>query len=737
MLLSTKLRTGAALMAWLLPAVVAAADVMADAGRLPALGIAEGSDIVVTATKANIIAPVTASLETTQPQAIVSRSFIEDSVPATADFNVIALISPSVSNFGNNNGVGLSESKAQIRGFQDGEFNITYDGVPFGDQNDPSHHSNTFFPSNTIETLIVDRGPGNAADLGIATFGGSINLFSRETRPGFGGEAKALYGSYNTYLLRGLVQSGKIDSLGGSEFLITGQYGHSDGKLTYERYNAVNVFFKGVVPLGPDARLTLIATYNDNHFNQPDNDGATLAQVALFGKSFSLTIDPSTQNYFKYNTTHKTTDFEIVRLDVDLTSHVSFDNRAYTYYYDNETLSGNDVTLFGDPVASLKGNVVTLAPGAKPIAGVPGYTKSNKYRVYGDIAKLHYDFGFGTLTFGGWLERSDTFRQQTDVNLTTGAFDYREKAVTSPSGVVTPQYIRFNQNSAVNHDEEFAELEIRPFDGLKITPGIKRVSFERRIVAAYNQTTRYAQNVANTYDATLPFATVNYAVTRNTAVYGQFAKGFLIPPLSQLYIPNPSFSPTSPQKSTNYQAGAVYHGSHLSLDADYYYIDFSNKFVSVLSPQPGVGSVFVNVGGAIYKGVEGEITYALDNGIAVFANASRNYAKTNNPGAPHTQISNAPAWTAAGGVLYKHGPIKFSLIDKVTGVQYGAEGELLKTRISPYNTAILAASYQIGPVRAGVEVSDLFGSTKTVHISGNQYFFQPGRAVQGEITVTF
>lgn len=734
MTIKTTLRAGAALMAMLAVPVLAAAPEDAR----PATGIAEGSDIVVTATRANIIAPVTASLTTIEPQAIVSRSFIEDSLPATADFNVIALISPSVSTFGNNNGIGLSESKAQIRGFQDGEYNITYDEVPFGDQNDPSHHSNTFFPSNTIETLVVERGPGKASNLGISTFGGSFNLFSRETRPDFGAEFKGTYGSYNTYLLRGLVNSGAIKSLGGAEFLATGQYGHSEGRLTGERYKAVNGFVKGVVPLGPDAKLTFIATYNDNHFNQPDNDGATLAQVALFGKNFSLNNDPNTQNYTAYNTTHKTTDFEIVKLEVNLSPHVSFDNRAYTYYYDNETLSGNDVTVFGDPVASAKANVVTLAPGAKPVFGVPGYTKSNKYRVWGDIAKLHYDFGFGTLVFGGWLERSDTFRQQTDVNLLSGAFDYREKAVTSPlTKEVTPQYVRFNQNSSVTHDEEFAEVDIRPIPGLTITPGVKRVSFERSIRAAYNQTTRYAQNVANTYSATLPYATINYAPVENFAVYGQYAKGFLIPPLSQLYIPNPSFSPASPQKSTNYQAGAVYHGSHLSLDADYYYIDFANKFLAFLSPTPGIGTVFGNIGGAVYKGVEGEVTYALDNGLAVFGNASRNYAKTNNPGAPHTQISKAPAWTAAGGVLYKHGPVRFSLIDKVTGVQYGAEGEPAAFRISPYNTAIVATSYQYRNFRLGIEVTDLFDTTKVVNISNTQYFFQPGRAVTGEITVNF
>ena len=114
---------------------VAHADTAAgtESSETPTSGIAEGSDIVVTATRPNEIAPATSSLEARQPQSIVSRSLIEDSLPATADFNQIALITPSVSNFGGNNGIGLGESKAQIRGFQDGEYNITYDGIPFGD----------------------------------------------------------------------------------------------------------------------------------------------------------------------------------------------------------------------------------------------------------------------------------------------------------------------------------------------------------------------------------------------------------------------------------------------------------------------------------------------------------------------------------------------------------------------------------------------------------------------------
>jgi iron complex outermembrane receptor protein len=719
-------------------------------------GIAEGSDIVVTATRPNEIAPVTASLQATQPQSIVSRSFIEDSLPATADFNQIALISPSVSNTGSANGSGLSESKAQIRGFQDGEYNVTYDGVPFGDTNDPTHHSNTFFPSNTIETLIVDRGPGNASQLGQATFGGNINLFSRATRKYASVEMKGTYGSFNTYLLRGLVQSGAIEKLGGTEIALSGQHVASDGARTFSPFKSNNIFGKVMIPIGPNARLTLLATYNENTFNQPDNDGATLSQIAQFGKYFSLNNDPSSQTYYKYNRTHKTTDFEVAKFEATLAPWATFENRAYTYSYDNETLSGNDVTLFATATVAqiVTANVVTLTPEAKAVTGVPGYTKTDKYRVFGDIAKTRIDFGFGAITAGAWLEWSNTYRQQRDVDLVTGGRNYIEKAVADPiSKAATPQDIKFDQNSHTNHTEEFVELELRPISGLKITPGFKHVDFNRQIDAQYNQTTRYAQKQSNTYTANLPFATINYAVTPQVSVYAQYARGFLAPPLSVLYVANPGLSTVAPERSTNYQAGAVYHGSNLSLDVDVYKIDFTNKFTSVVSTVPGEGTVFFNQGAVQYKGVEGQITYAFPIGVAVFANGSRNYAKTDNPGMIRQQVAKAPELTAAGGILYKHGPIRFSLIDKWVGKQFFiapggsiAPGNAYDNPVYQsrgYNSAILSARYDIGPMRIGVEVNNLLNSKRVTSISTgktspfDQYFYQVGRAFTGDITVTF
>ncbi len=717
----------------------------------PQNGIAEGSAIVVTATRVNEIAPTTASLEAKQPQSIVSRSLIEDSLPATADFNQIALITPSVSNFNANNGVGLSESKAQIRGFQDGEYNITMDGVPFGDTNDPTHHSTTFWPSNTVETVVVDRGPGNAGQLGQATFGGNINLFSRVARDDFGGSLKASYGTFQTYLVRGLLNTGDIAGTG-AKAVLTAQYVNTDGALSYQKYRNYNLFGKVEVPLGPDVTLTLLGTYNNNRFNQPDKDGSTLFQQSLYGKYFALNNDPKTAQYFGYNRTDKVTDFEIATLEARLAPGATLTNQAYTYYYDNETLSANDVTVTPATVLSTRN-----ALGATLTGDVAGYTKSNKYRVYGDIMRLRVPLAsFATLTAGAWIEWSRTFRQQTDVDLTTGGFNYIEKAVTAPStgavpGQATPLYIKFDQNSQGNHTEEFVELALTPVPGLTITPGFKHIDFGRKILAKYNQTTRYAQNVTSNYSANLPFVQANWRVTPQLALYGEFARGFLAPPLSSLYVANPSFSQLEPQRSSNYQAGFVYHGDKLSFDADVYKIDFTNKFTPVVSPIPGVGTVFTNIGGAGYRGVEAQAAYAITRNIAVFANGSLNRARANGT---NYQIAYAPESTAAGGIIVKQGPLRFSVIDKYAGPQNTTQDGNPAYRIGGYNSAVIAASYELGPLRFGVEVTDAFDSRNVTQISNSsktpaaaiglplatnfdQYYYQPGRAVTADVTFKF
>lgn len=96
------------------------------------------SRVVNTGSNAVNRAPVRSSLQATQPQSIITATFIEQAVTPLADFNAVARIAPSVGAGLSANGPGLGESKMLLRGFQDGGYNVTYDGIPFGDTNNPT-----------------------------------------------------------------------------------------------------------------------------------------------------------------------------------------------------------------------------------------------------------------------------------------------------------------------------------------------------------------------------------------------------------------------------------------------------------------------------------------------------------------------------------------------------------------------------------------------------------------------
>ena len=108
------------------------------------------------------------------------------------------MIAPSVAGITSNGGGIGDYNVITMRGFPDGEFNVTFDGIAFGDTNNPTHHGADYFPASTIGAAVVDRGPGAAGDLGQANFGGAIHFFSPTLTDKFGVTQKLTYGSFNT-----------------------------------------------------------------------------------------------------------------------------------------------------------------------------------------------------------------------------------------------------------------------------------------------------------------------------------------------------------------------------------------------------------------------------------------------------------------------------------------------------------------------------------------------------------
>lgn len=709
------------------------------------------SDIVVIGSGVAQSAPISTSLTTTQPQSAITRDYI-DNANAGSDFFSLIALTPGVNLTGNNNGAGFTETKVSIRGFQDGEYNVTYDSIPFADTNNPTHHSTSFFPSNTIETIVVDRGPGNASQLGQATYGGNINLYSRAVSDKASVEAQGLAGYYNSYIGRLTLQSGAIQSLGGAKFVLSGQILSSDGTASYSPVGDKNVFFKGVIPIGSHNTLTLLATYNQNFYYQSDvlkgstcNQGngkalaagtqltvdncAATSNIGVYGLNYGLGNDPTKQDYWRYNRTDKHTDFEIIRLQTDLGSGFTLDNRFYTYAYKNQTFSGNT----GSVVTGFSGAGTSASPykAITKAGDILGYDKLNSYRNYGYIGQIDYTFSLGKARVGAWVEHSDSDRHTYDLDRTTGLSSYNEKfnpvtgAASTNPGIALAN-IAYDQQSGWDQYQLFGEFEFRPVSTLSITPGVKYLHFNRSIDASVNQKSRTPINLDHTWTKTLPFATINWQATPTLAFYGQYAQGFYVPDLSSFYSPSSSLSASlsdlKPQTTTNYQIGGVWHGSRISIDADAYIINVNNK-IGTCNTVGCDTTLLINIGQVKYKGVEGGISVLPVKGLTVFANGSYNYAHSVTTGA---QIAKAPFTTAAAGFIYSADGFRLSFNEKFTGPAYATEysgSGPRNYRIAPYGIGEFAISQQVNDnFRIGLQVSNVFNERAIYGISAGKTY---------------
>lgn len=707
--------------------------------------------VVVTAARgtAASLAPSTAPLTTREPASVITRTFIENSVPDTGDYNEIVMFAPGVTAAPSSNGPGLGESEPTLRGFTDGQYNVTFDGVPFADTNDPTHHSTAYFPASTLGAVQIDRGPGDAGNLGQATYGGSINLFSRTLTDDAYLQQKATYGSWDTSNFVTTLQSGTVSQLHDSRFAAGFQELDSSGALTFNHVHEYNQFIKLETPIDSHLTFSAFATHNSGTDNEPDNPGVTMAQEQKFGKNFSLTNDKSSPTYYGYNTVSKETDLEYLRLKGNYSLGFSFEDSVYTYAYRNDTLSATDTTQDAAQVANgtFQSDGVGSKVGPKGNLDVLGYDKLNEYRVFGNILRLNEELGsMADIRAGLWYETAVTNRHRFDLDRTLDEPNPIEKAPAI--GPLPPANIQFQERSKWIHYEPFLDLDIKPIPGLTITPGVKYFNLDRKIDSPVNSKTRVEDtSSAETFQRTLAFASANYLIAHNWSTYFQYAQGFLAPPLSIFYVLAPGATALKPQTSTNYQIGTVYNTNKLTFDADYYYIELTNAIVKVT----GSASNPVEAndpGTSIYKGIEGEANYALYPGFAVFANGSTNSAEDST----HKQVAEAPKWVAAIGGIYSHDKLTVSLLNKFIGPQWAVAGEPSNYKISPYNTTNLIFGYDFGRIKAQVGIYDLFDNTNITAITQNdgttsgplsnplnnhdQYFFQPGRSVQFTLRAT-
>ena len=612
-------------------------------------------DVLVEGERANV--PSEAIGDRGSPQSFVGEQVIHEIASPFGDFGTIANYTPSYES-SSPNGPGFDAAKgATLRGFVDGQFNITMDGIPFQDPDTFAHHSTSYFPVAMVDHLIVDRSPGGAPDLGYASFGGSLNLYSAVIPDEMRARVYGSYGSFNTDLIGTTLNTPAPQHPGQTGVMGTIEYSHSDGALQFSPGDKRDFFLKTETLLG-DGRLTFLYTYDRYDFYNPGN--LTTTDLALYGASFGYNEDPGTPNYYGYSATERDADFGYLKYRTPLGGSWILEDRLYTFGYENGGLS-----LKGDQTSS---------PIGKGFAGIDptdiaGKTTSEQYRTYGNDLRVSNRDPYGVLLFGVWAEHDWQNEARYAIDLTTGLLYDANKAQQSP--------VYFAFDAHLNTVQPYAEYTWQPTSDFDVRLGVRYRGVTRDFDASVVQNFLPGTDgrVSKTVYSTLPSLDANYRIAEGTNVYAQVSKGSLVPSQSYFYTTTPAAgNQANPETATASQIGIVRLAERYGIALDVYNVKFDN-YVTTFAQTNG-DTVYENSGSVRYRGIEAEAHLNLGWGFTAVGNASLIRAiflqsdLTSKIQIAGDTIPYAPSYLALAGVTYRNGPWGGSLLTKFLGTEY-------------------------------------------------------------------
>jgi iron complex outermembrane receptor protein len=690
--------------------------------QLTIANISETVTVSVALPAAAVAAPSQGSLTARSAQSLISNEYIRNYTSPVSDYSQVLQMAPGTFSV-SANGPGLSDTKTFFRGFKDGYYSMTFDGIPFNDTNDPTHHSWVFFPAQTIGSTVFDRSPGSASSIGPSTFGGSVNFLS----PGLGTQQRingtVSYGSFNTRLLDLGFDSGRF---GGGKMRLTVE-GHqmtSDGYQTFNFQDRKAFSAKYQYAVNDNVQLTAFSSIVDLHSNTPNQKGSTRAQLQQFGNNFLMTDDPTSPLNYKFNFYHIPTHFEYAAVKANLGHGWSIDNKTYTMRYYNKQ-------NYNSPTA---------------ISATSATDKLNSYWKVGNIVPLSQVSERGVFRIGLWSERASTDRYQT---------------ASDPRTWIDAALPNFHEMFITTTLQPYAEYELQVAARLRITPGIKLAYYKQDFTQFADSKTVGNLNGAPfvkhavDYRTWLPSLDAHYLLQSDWSVYGQYGRGQNIPPSSIFDVKGAQVAVLpKPTLTDTYQVGSVWKSSRATLDVDVYHIVYQNDYSSATDAVTGDTNWFFN-GKAVTQGFEAESTILVGGGLAVYLNGtagSAKYADTNQ------WVQNAPKDTETVGLTFNQGNWNFGFFNKRVGQLYNDNGAVHQAFvIDPFNITNLFFNYtlrgtsKLSQSRIRLAVNNLTdshaltgvpqgGTAKSTSLApsaGDLLTVMPGRSVSVGFTVGF
>ena len=460
-------------------------------------------------------------------------------------------------------GIGNGQAKIYFRGFVDDDYSMTWDGVPFNDSNDPSHHSWAYIPAAAIGHVDFDRSPGTASDIGPSNFGGTIHFFSPELSDEAHVRLEETYGSWNTNQILGDINSGAFLH-GKAHFWLNCDYQSSDGYQTFSPKQDVAATAKFDYKFSDRTYLSVIGTniivdaftnndptrrqllhYGDNYLYDNTETNADFASTSTYY------YDPQ---FWRFSVYHVASFFDIVSFNHDFGKNWKLTTKTYGYGYSNHQHYQNktDQDLITDSVnTSLKYEVVggTDQPGwvntTTMTSPTPtGVDKLNQYARGGEIEDLSYATKWGVFRTGSWYELTNTLRYQIytdpitwvdspyvhDIKFHEHFLHHGRPALCRVPMGFDPgcDHHRRRQGCLLSHEPD--SVRGRPYD--RSLPASNRPPAQPlacgvalALAANCTATTQHAQN----YNSILPSIEANYRLNPVASVYLQYGRGSIAP----------------------------------------------------------------------------------------------------------------------------------------------------------------------------------------------------------------
>lgn len=655
---------------------------------LPIASVAEEVTVEADASSsvATQLAPVKAMLDMASPRSEITSQYIREYTSPVTDFADITQAAPGTVSYATN-GIGNGQSKTWFRGFADGAFTMTWDGVPFQDSNDPTHHSWAYVPAPAISYVDFDRSPGTASDIGPTNFAGSIHMFSPKLGDAMTFKVSESYGSWNTNQILGEFNSGLF--AGKAHLWFEGHHNSSDGYQTFNDQQRTAGTLKFNYKFSDRTNLTMVGTSVIVDSNTPDSD-PTRQQIADHGLNYIMDGNPlnpdGTANamYYKFYTYHVPTNFEVVTFTKELGHSWKLETKPYTYSYSNHQHLQKDQSQ----------DLLAPTPREVAVSYNSAVDKLNQYNRGGEITTVSAASRFGVFRAGAWYEYTTTHRYQLKSDPRT----WTDSTLLKD--------LKFHEYFHTNSVQPYVEYQLVAVPKWTFTVGVKSATYtmwlnqlaDGSTVGNLGCTSTTVAGCAGVstkhsafYNNILPSVEANYRIRSNWSIYGQYGRGSEIPPSSVFDVTGALVAVTpKPTVATTYQGGSVVQINHLSFDADVYHIHFDNAYSSYKvtdTTKPDYGdSYYYSTPPSNTTGFEGEGNLLVTHGLSLNFNGTAGQAKyeassgqtlpngTVIAPTPSAWVAAAPNYTVGTGVTYQDRGLDLGFFNKQIGPRYMDNG---------------------------------------------------------------